>query len=68
MPKVEWTIQFETETGNVGIGGPIDNPILVYGVLELAKTALTKHFQSLNEDRRITPATMLPGGLTIPGN
>ncbi len=31
------------DTGNVGVNGPIDNLILCYGLLEIARQSVQKH-------------------------
>ncbi len=39
MSKLTLTIMME-EDGRIGVNGPIDNKILCYGMLELAKQAI----------------------------
>lgn len=49
------------DSGAVQVSGPIDNKVVAYGLLEVAKEAIaTHHLQSQN---KIQPA---PAGLIIP--
>ncbi len=34
------------DAGNVGVNGPIENLILVYGLLEIARQSVQKHQES----------------------
>lgn len=40
-PKI--TIVFDTETGKVSVDGPINDKLLCFGLLELAKNAINEH-------------------------
>lgn len=40
---VRMTLLFEPSNGQFNIEGPIDNKILAYGLLELAKEAIFRH-------------------------
>jgi hypothetical protein len=56
------TITFDQLTGQVGVAGPIQNPLICYGMIECAKNAiaeLAKQSQS-----RIVPATAGPRMVT----
>ncbi len=48
--------------GQIGVKGPIDNPLLCYGLLESAKDAIRQHAQE-KRDSRIAIAPFLPPGL-----
>ena len=52
------TITFDETTGKLGLDGPIQNKLLAYGMLELAKDAL----RAFNEQSKqtIIPATIVP--------
>lgn len=56
-PDIEMVIRFNPQTGQVAISGPIDQRLICYGMLEMAKEILVK--------RAETPTT---NGLVIPGN
>ncbi len=46
------------DNGQVNVNGPLDNRVLLYGLLETAKDVV----QKFNEDnaRRVQPATIMP--------
>jgi hypothetical protein len=59
MSKLSLTIMME-EDGRIGVNGPIDNKILCYGMLELAKQAI----QAYEPGRKIvTPNGSVPVNL-----
>ena len=58
MPRTTVTLTITLDaTGNVQVNGPIENLVLFYGMLELARDAIFKHH--LQKDQRIVPASML---------
>ena len=50
-----------THEGSVAVSGPIENKILVYGLLEAAKEAI-RHFHEQNQ-KRVQPVSILPPGI-----
>ena len=40
--KIQLIIEFDPETGNVQTNGPLDNRMLCYGMLEMAREILVK--------------------------
>jgi hypothetical protein len=40
--KIELVISFDQTTGQVGVSGPINDRILCYGLLEMAREAIAK--------------------------
>jgi len=46
------------DNGQCRVEGPIDQKIICYGLLELAKEAI--HLHHVNNDRRIVPASIMP--------
>ena len=52
------TITFDETTGKLGLDGPIQNKLLAYGMLELAKDALRSF--SDQSKQTIIPATIVP--------
>lgn len=57
MVNVE--IQYDPQTGNLGIRSGGANHVLILGILEFAKFTLMQ--QSAKEPARIVPAGALPG-------
>lgn len=49
--------------GQISIGGPLDDPLLCYGLLEAAKDAIRAHQQRKQQQRRVEPVTLMPKGL-----
>lgn len=58
---IELKITHNPETGALGISGPIQNKLLVYGMLELAKEAIASQ-----EQQAAPQITLPPSGLVIP--
>lgn len=58
---VRLTIELDTSTGMLHVDGPIDNQMLCYGLLEMAKDAVRNH--AVQNQRRIQPVN---GVLTLP--
>lgn len=54
MPNVELKIMMD-ETGNVGVSGPIENLILCYGLLEIARQSIQKNHETA-ANRLVQPA------------
>lgn len=54
------TIQFDQMTGAIGVNGPIQNPVICYGMLELARQAVQNYAQEQAKERRILPANVMP--------
>lgn len=50
------------QDGRIGISGPIDNPLLCYGLLESAKDAIRAHI-SKKQETGLSIASFLPPGL-----
>lgn len=52
IPKVPSTIdmiiKLEIKTSNVSVSGPLNNRVLAYGMLEMAKEAISKMSQNMN--------------------
>jgi hypothetical protein len=53
-------ITFDQTTGQVGVNGPIQNPLLCMGMMEMAKNAIHKFADETAKGQRIVPATALP--------
>lgn len=49
MPDIQLIVTM-TDTGQVGVQGPIDNPILCYGLLEIARQSIQAHIQKKGEN------------------
>jgi hypothetical protein len=47
------------EAGSINVAGPLDNPILCYGLIELGRQSIADHLKKL-QDRLVQPASMLP--------
>lgn len=60
MPAIQLVIQMD-ETGSVNVSGPIQNQLLCFGLLEMAKVAIQDHAKQ--NQQRVQPA---PPGLVIP--
>lgn len=63
MPIVATLTITMDEVGNINVNGPIDNRLLCYGLLEVAKDTVTTHCAAAN-NRIIQPA----GTLRFPVN
>lgn len=42
MSKIALGIELDTETGNIRLRGPLDQPMLCFGLLEMGRLSLTK--------------------------
>jgi len=54
MPDVTLTITL-SEAGQVSCTGPLENRLICYGLMELAKEVIREH--SANMNRRVIPAS-----------
>ena len=50
------------QDGRIGVQGPIDNPLLCYGLLESAKDAIRAHIAK-KQETGLSIASFLPPGL-----
>ena len=53
MPQIQLIITMD-DSGSVGVNGPLQNPLLCYGLLEMAKVAIHDHTQQ--NQRIVQPA------------
>lgn len=53
------TIQFDQMTGAIGVNGPIQNPLVCYGMLEMARQAV-QNFATEQAQRKIQPVSVMP--------
>jgi len=51
------------ENGKPNLEGPIDNKVLCYGLLELAKDVLNEYHRNKQKNRIEIPRIELPNGL-----
>jgi hypothetical protein len=59
MPAIQLVISMD-ETGSVNVNGPIQNLLLCYGLLEMAKVAINDHAKQ--NQRLVQPVTLgVPG-------
>lgn len=66
MPQIQITITLD-ENGAISVNGPLENPILCYGLLVMAKDAIANHVSMAQ--RRVQPApasalSLIGGGKT----
>ena len=54
------TITFDQTTGQVGVNGPIQNPLLCMGMMEMAKKAIHDFAAAQASGQRIVPASAMP--------
>lgn len=61
MTQIQIVITFEPETGQINVAGPIENKILTYGLLDLARDAVCDlHRKNENRVQPVTIAGPLP--------
>ncbi len=60
VPPVVLTITLDQLTGAVRADGPIANPMLCFGMMEMAKQAIYEHAKELAKGQRIVPAKAMP--------
>jgi len=64
MPAIQLMISMD-ETGSVNVNGPIQNLLLCYGLLEMAKVAIQAHAEQ--NKRLVQPVTLgVPALLPVP--
>ena len=54
------TITLDQLTGAVQVKGPIQNPLVYYGMIELAKQAIAAFAAEQAKGQRIVPAASMP--------
>lgn len=52
---IKLTVTMDQVTGQVKVDGPIDNPILAFGLLEIARQAVHKFQEEKAKNFRIIP-------------
>lgn len=57
---IQLVIQWDPNTGEINVNGPVDQEILCLGLLEKAKQAVMAHAQKKAEGARIVPALVVP--------
>jgi len=62
MPELTLTIVFNTDTGKIGVNGPIQDKVGCFGVLEVAKDAIREYHRA-QEENRVQPVSVVPPGL-----
>jgi hypothetical protein len=55
MPQLQLIITVDSATGNTSVSGPIDNQLLCYGMLQVARDAILERKQKQAESRIIQP-------------
>jgi hypothetical protein len=58
---LELHITLDQSNGNLSVNGMIDNPLIAYGLLEMAKQQIIAYLTAKASDQRIQPATFFPG-------
>ena len=58
MPQIQFIITMDTDSGSIGVSGPIDNKVLSYGMLAVAADAVRNHGEQ-KEERKIVPAHLV---------
>ena len=53
------SITFDQLTGAIGVNGPIQNPLVCYGMLEMARQAI-QNFAQEQAQRKIQPVSVMP--------
>lgn len=53
--------------GQIGVQGPLEQPLICYGLLECARQAIEAHCKKAQE-RIVQPAVLEPGGLALGRN
>jgi hypothetical protein len=62
MPVIQLTIALDTDSGTTHVSGPIDNQVLAYGLLEVARDAIQD--QKRRAEQTIIQAP--PQGFVLP--
>lgn len=61
MGEISLTVTFDPSTGRIGLNAPMDQRMMCYGMLEMAKEILLKHGAQQTGSKLITP----PVGLRL---
>ena len=59
IPGLQLVITLAPE-GSLNLQGPLDQPLTIYGMLEMAKDAYRQHLQQRQEGQRIQPVSLAP--------
>jgi hypothetical protein len=59
MGQIRLEVILDQQTGALTVNGPVGNPMICYGMLEMAKDAIRKMALE-NAERRVQPATVIP--------
>lgn len=59
-PMIEVIIRVDQVTGQVNVTGPVNNLLVMYGILEAAKDSCRKHIEAQAAGSRIVPVTQMP--------
>lgn len=60
MIKLEIVVD---DAGKVSVTGPLDQPVMCYGLLEFGRQTLQKHFESQSKPKLVVvPALPFPNG------
>jgi hypothetical protein len=62
MPQIQLTIILDTDTGSTSVNGPIDNQVLAYGMLQVARDAVYDRKRKAAESIIVQPEQ----GIIIP--
>jgi hypothetical protein len=69
--KIQLVLTFDPATGSVEASGPVNNKLLCYGILEMARDAIQR-FNAKDEETRQGevkgPRILLPRGPLPPGD
>jgi hypothetical protein len=57
---VTLTISFDQTSGAIGVNAPVQNIMLCYGMLEMARQTIQNFAAEAAKERRILPANVLP--------
>lgn len=63
MPQIQLTIILDTDSGQTAVSGPIDNQVLAYGMLEVARDAIMERKQKADAQVIQMPQS----GIVMPG-
>lgn len=58
--EIKMVIYYDQMNGACRVEGPINNGMVAYGMLEMAKQAVQQHILASAGDKRILPANTLP--------
>jgi hypothetical protein len=57
---VQIIINYDKQTGQCGVSGPVNNKQLMYGLLELAKDAVREFVAKSQDEKRVQPVSIIP--------